>query len=212
MEDKDKSRFFNCLIGAAEIAARDLSKTAMKLYWETLKHLEIDVVVDAFSRHLANPDTGQFMPKPADIIKLASGSHLDSALLAWSKVDKAIRSVGSYESVVFDDRIIMAVVSDMGGWISICQSSEDEIKFKANEFSNRYKTYKNMREFSHPKKLIGISENHNSSEGQKIKPPILIGDKDQAMLVYQGGNDCEQVKKISMGDYASAALEKIGHE
>lgn len=35
-------------------------------------------------------------------------------MVAWNKVDKAVRQVGAWTSVMFDDALIHRVISDMG--------------------------------------------------------------------------------------------------
>lgn len=207
MEDKDKQSFFNCLVGCAEVIGKELSKPAMILYWNSLKHIEIDVVVDAFNRHIVNPDSGQFMPKPADIIKLTSGSHLDSAMIAWTKVDKSIRCVGSHASIIFDDSIIMAVIQDMGGWTDLCSVTEDELPFKQNEFEKRYKAYRTTGIKQHPKKLIGSTEAYNLRNGYMVPPPTLCGDPDEARLVYESGSD--SIDMIQIGQLVDKSVKKI---
>ena len=120
MNIKDKEKFIICLVGCAEVFGKELSENAIMIYWESLKSMEVEVVVNAFNRHIVNPDNGQFMPKPADIIRLCQGSNVDSAMRAWSEVVKAMGSVGRYESVVFGDEATMNTIQDMGGWIMLC--------------------------------------------------------------------------------------------
>jgi len=98
---------------------RDLSEGVLELWWTLMQPYDAPAVRDAFNRHCVNPDNGQFCPKPADVVKLIGGGTMDGALIAWSKVDRAMRTIGPYETVVFDDPIIHAVLSDMGGWIEL---------------------------------------------------------------------------------------------
>lgn len=203
MKQDDYQKFVNCLIGCAEIADKQLSKQAILIYWQALKHLEIAVVVDAFNRHIVNPDFGQFMPKPADIIKLTSGSILDSAMMAWSVVLKSIKSIGRYESIVFDDQATMSVIMEMGGWIELCKVEDNELPFRASEFQKRYKSYKTMGRSDTPNKLIGVSEATNQTNGKAIQLPVLVGDKCKARQILSG----------SFGDgktILSEAVQSIG--
>jgi len=62
------------------------------------------------------------MPKPADIIRAIKGNSQTQSLQAWSKVEDAIRLVGPYRSVVFDDLAIHGVLQEMGGWVKLCQA------------------------------------------------------------------------------------------
>lgn len=187
MNDNDKQRFLSCLLGAAEIIGKDLSKQAMKLYWEILKKYSIEEVEQAFFSHASNPDVGQFMPKPADIIKAIDGSGESRSMTAWTKVDKALRTIGTYETVVFDDPIIHKVISDMGGWVGFGEILENEYPFKANEFNKRYLGYANRQNIKHPKKLIGLFEITNIENKQKVAPPVLLGNPGKAKLVLEGG-------------------------
>lgn len=111
-----------------------------------MKPFDLAAVKDALNRHCVNPDNGQFMPKPADVVKLLQGSSQDGALVAWAKVDRAVRQVGTYSTVVFDDPIIHRVVQDMGGWVALGDKREKEWPFVAKEFENRYRGYP-MRSF-----------------------------------------------------------------
>lgn len=183
MIDADKERFFTCLVGSAEIVGKDLSKHGMRLYWEMLKQYDIDAVEQAFIQHGLNPESGQFMPKPADIVKHIDGSGTDRGMMAWSKVDKSVRRVGQYvDAVVFDDPIIHAVIDDMGGWPHLCnQQTEEDLKFKGIEFGKRYRAYTLSQSMEYPAMLHGISE--------QGRPPVLIGDKEKARAVLERGAD-----------------------
>jgi hypothetical protein len=53
------------------------------------------------------------MPKPADIVRNLQGTASDRSLIAWGKLLEAMRRVGAYRSVAFDDGAIHAAVEDM---------------------------------------------------------------------------------------------------
>jgi len=163
-----------------------------ELFYESVKSFGFDAVKSAFSVHIQSPDNGQWMPKPADIIRILSGTSKDNSHVAWSKVKKSISTVGSYETVVFDDPIIHRVIQDMGGWISLCAASVEEQPFKGNEFKSRYTAYKSQGEIpDYPAKLYGIHESDNSSKGllEHIPNPVLIGDPEKANNVLIIGTD-----------------------
>jgi len=183
----DKERFLSCLVSAAEIVGKELSPQAMKLYWEILKKYDIEDIERGFLSHASNPDVGQFMPKPADIIKAIDGSGESRSMIAWTKVDKAVRTIGCYETVVFDDPIIHKVISDMGGWIMFGTVTDTEYPFKANEFRARYKGWAARSDIKYPKKMIGVFESENVQNNKKVAPPILIGNPEKAKLTLLGG-------------------------
>ena len=172
----------------AEQYGKKLSQNVVALYWQVLQAYDFAAVRDALGRHLRNTDTGQFMPKIADIIRMMQGSSQDAAFAAWSKVDKAVRSVGPYDTVVFDDPLIHKVLHDMGGWMGICGKDDEAWPFVAKEFETRYRGFKSRNEkVEYPAKLIGIFEAHNAKEGHKVAAPMLIGNASKAQEVLRLG-------------------------
>jgi hypothetical protein len=183
---------------------RDVSKFALSVWWEAMRPFDFSAVSQALNRHVMNPDAGQFMPKPADIVRMLQGSTQDAALTAWAKVDKAVRHVGTWEDVAFDDPLIHRVLHDMGGWIALGQKSEDEWPFVAREFENRYRGFKARNERpEYPPVLIGLAGANNRQQGQKVAKPMLIGDKDAAHRVMLGGVEKQMLQISRAGDLAA---------
>ena len=208
MTDADKPKFFNLIAGVYAFYRQDISDFAGSVWWEAMKPFDLAAVADALNRHCVNPDTGQFMPKPADVVKMLSGSSQDSAMVAWAKVDKSIRQVGTYASVVFDDPIIHRVLHDMGGWVALGTKSERDWPFVAKEFENRYRGYRIRNETpEYPKSLIGIAEAQNNQNGHKSDPPVLVGDARRAKQVLLGGSDKPMVGFERMSADELLALE-----
>lgn len=189
MQQSDFDNFSGMLGAIGELYARGaVSDYAIGLWWNALAQYDLAAVRQAFDRHVKNPDNGQFMPKPADVIRMIAGTTQDSALVAWSKVDKAIRHVGTYESVVFDDPLIHCVMHEMGGWVLIGTKGDKEWPFVGKEFETRYRGYKMRNEQpDYPPIMIGISEAQNSTQGLGTQQPLLLGDPAKAMLVARGG-------------------------
>lgn len=182
--------FIERLAAVYAFYGKDFNLQILSVWWGVLKTYDESAVFDALTRHAGDPDHGQFLPRPADIVRLIQGGTQDSALVAWSKVERAVRSVGIYESVIFDDAIIHSVISDMGGWIKLCGITEDELPFRAKEFENRYRGYRTRGHLSTwPRHLIGIAESQNGQRGFNVAPPIMIGDADRCQLVYRGGSN-----------------------
>lgn len=188
MVPTDRSRFAACLLAASELYGKPVGEAVVAVWWDALARFDIGAVESAFRRHFANPDTGQFMPKPADIVRLIEGTTVDVAQVAWSKVDRAIRTVGPYASVTFDDPIVMRVLQDMGGWIALAQRTEDEWPFVANEFRTRFAGYRSRAlPVEHLRRLPGIAEMENASRGIEYADVVLIGDPAAARAVADGG-------------------------
>jgi hypothetical protein len=190
MKKDDFLEFCEMLDLVAEQYGKTLSDGLKALYWQGLQDFDLSALRQAVSRHLRNPDSGQFMPKIADFVRMMQGTTQDAALIAWAKVDQAVRRVGTYNDVVFDDPVIHRVVTDMGGWIGLGNKNEDEWPFVAKEFENRYRGFKSRSEIpEYPAKLIGIATAHNQQKGFKSDEPVLIGNENLARQVLNGGTD-----------------------
>jgi hypothetical protein len=189
MKHEDKSEFSALMASVGEYYGREVSDGLMGMYWQGLKNYDFPAVRDAMNRHVANPDTGQFMPKIADVAKMLGGTTQDSALRAWAKVDQAVRRIGPYRDVAFDDPLIHRVLHDMGGWVAFGHKNDDEWPFVAKEFENRYRGFKARSEIpDYPPLLIGIAGMHNQQHGYELEPPILIGNPTQAQEVMRLGS------------------------
>jgi hypothetical protein len=191
MRTSEFQQFQEGVSGVMSFYGKSVSKFALDVWWAALKNYDLATVTDAFNRHLMNPDSGQFAPKPADIIRMLQGSTQDTALQAWTKVDRAIRSIGTYVDVVFDDGLIHRVIQDMGGWIALGHKSEEEWPFVAKEFEARYRAFrsKNITPEYLPI-LTGVfsAENGKNGFGGEKSEPVLIGDHHRATQVMNGGS------------------------
>ncbi|VVE47127.1 bacteriophage protein [Pandoraea communis] len=190
MKPSDSAEFFSLISNVYAFYRQDYSDFVGQVWWGAMQVFDLAAVRDALGRHAANPDAGQFLPKPADVVKMLQGSTQDSALLAWHKVDKAIREVGTYASVAFDDALIHRVVFEMGGWVSLGTKDESEWPFVKNEFVNRYRGYRGRSQVpEYPPLLIGIAETTNTRAGLQSQGPVLIGNADAARAIVAGGSD-----------------------
>lgn len=188
MQANDKKRFATLLSGVADYYGKELSNGVISLYWQGLQQYDIEAVEKALWDHTQNPDNGQFMPKIADLTRAMQGRTQDQAAIAWSKVDAAVRRVGTYQDVVFDDPIIHRVIADMGGWIWFGNQVEDEWPFVAKNFESRYRGYRLRGEApEYQPVLIGVANAQNQQQGFRGNPPILIGNQRAANQVMAGG-------------------------
>ena len=190
MKADDLSEFGKYMEGALAFWGQSLSEFSLNVWWEAMRRFDFVAVKQAISRHAMNPDDGHFAPKPSDVIKMLSGRTVDSAQVAWSRVDWAVRRVGPGRSVVFDDPLIHRVLSDMGGWVLLGYVKNDEWPFKSNEFQNRYRGYSMRGEIpKYPPVLTGIHEAENRANGFKVEPPTMVGDSETALKVLNGGSN-----------------------
>lgn len=180
MNDADKREFVKELVMVGEMFDKTLTEGLVELYFETLKDLSLDQIKSAIS-HIAN--TATFFPKPVDFRNATGGNTELQALTAWEKTRKAVRSVGRYESVEFDDPVIHSVIILMGGWEGFCGiEGYDSEKWQQHDFEKMYKAMVGDNR-EHPEYLAGMSEIQNSARGFEItRPPMLIGHKEKELI------------------------------
>ena len=95
MQQADFAEFQELIEGVHSFYAKDCSTFGLDVWWQAMKVYDLAAIRDALGRHCVNPDNGQFMPRPADVVRMMEGSTLDSAVVAWTKVDRAIQAVGT---------------------------------------------------------------------------------------------------------------------
>jgi len=178
MNSTEKIEFSKGMLVLAEIYNRKLSELLLQTYWDCLKAYPLSLFQKALYHFLKNPDYAKKgFPSPADWIKAIEGDSETRSLSAWTKVIKAIRHVGQYESVTFSDSIIHTVINDMGGWIFLCKQPERELIFLQKEFERRYKDYSSGNKMTDiPDHLTGQIEHQNRIHGfeQYIPLPIKV--------------------------------------
>lgn len=208
MTSEDFDQFATAWTSTVSIYGKVADDFQVKAVFHVLSKFDIRDVKRALAAHMSDPDSGQYQPKPADIIRHIQGDTKTRAMLAWSKVDKAIRLIGSYESVVFDDEVIMFTIESMGGWMKICSTKEDEMPFVRNEFVTRYSSSSKKPLEDYPRKLVGVLESKNGSDfPDRVQKPILVGDESKAMSIYHGGNSEDSLKICRASDSISKVMD-----
>lgn len=187
MTPAEQKKFSEVLGGVHDFYGKELSKFAVAVWAQACDTFDVEQVTKALSAHLMDPERGQFMPKPADIVRQLQGTNTDRSLIAWGKVLDAMQRVGAYQSVCFDDGIIHASITDMGGWMQLCRSKTDDLPFLQKRFCDGYKAYANRGDVTYPAILLGEHELANSSKGYRAAPPVLIGNPEKAARVRLQG-------------------------
>lgn len=185
MTEHDAPAFMELWASAQEYYGKRPSPGTANLAFEVLRRFDFGDIARAVSLHLADPDRGQFAPKPADVVRAIEGSGEAQSLNAWHKVHTAMRTVGAYQSVAFDDWRIHAAIARMGGWQSLCHAEVgydgEKLPFLQREFERHYRAAREGDQF--PRKLVGLAEQHNEQHGflDHIGEPALIGDRAKAV-------------------------------
>lgn len=176
METNEKQVFFASLAVIAETVNRKISLVLMKAYWECLKDYSFTEVQRALGEVLKNPDIKKhpYFPLPTDVVEIIEGDVQSKSLFAWTEVVKAIRRIGHYDSVIFSDKLIHAVICDMGGWIQLCQHTEKELPFIQRDFERRYQVYCRRQPKILPNQLTGRLAHQNAVNGHEKHIPVAI--------------------------------------
>lgn len=210
MRVDEYDEFSNYILGMASMRRIDLSPMQVEIWFETLREFDIDSIKSAMLRHMKDPDEGKWMPQPSDIIRIMQGGGtMNLAELAWNQAFKAVEIVGSWVDVLFDDPIVHAVIDGMGGWAKFCQGTYKDFDYKRQQFIRSYNAYKQREDFDYPAVLIGITHTENLLRGYKPQPPVVVGDREKAALVYQKGS-AGQSLAISHKPIGKALLRLVG--
>jgi len=159
--------------------AKPVSDIKMRFYFKALSDMTIEQLNDAVII-LARTKTIHTFPTPAEIIQAVEGNPQEKAAVAFDKLLGAVRSVGPYQTVIFDDPAIHVFVQSYGGWEEICDKTVEEWKFMRNEFIKGYNGYTGRTDV--PLQLTGIHDAVNRAKGYDHKiPPCIVGDPAKAL-------------------------------
>jgi len=102
--DRSDSEEFKQVLGAIfEVYDKQVSVTALRMWWQSLKRFDIQQIKTALHIHL---EVSQFAPKPADVIKaILSSDGRPSADEAWSV---AIKASDESLTIIWNDDITEA--------------------------------------------------------------------------------------------------------
>lgn len=199
MKREDADQFRQMIAATYTLYGRELNAPALSLWFEALKRYELRVISSALSAHCTNPDNGQFLPRPADVVKMIDGGSDDAALIAWHKVDRALRVVGPYATVVFDDPLIHHAIDALGGWVKLGHFTEEDWKFQRQPFVTLYRGARQRPgSVQHPAKLIGIADAENGPAHHGN--PVFIGNPAACRAVLESGGTRERITVSRMAD------------
>jgi hypothetical protein len=182
MESTDIMDFTKIMCTLSEVYGdgRPPSDLKNEVYFSALKQYDIGTLKRGIERMVMTRVFPSF-PKPGEIVHEIDGSKEERGVSAWGKVVDAIRRVGPYQSVSFDDPIIHAVIDFMGGWPATGDWLEEELKWKQKEFERLYSIMEARG--SDKKYLPGIHEMTNDATQRPVSPPVFIGQAEGQKMI-----------------------------
>lgn len=169
----ERERFITGLLGLAELYDKQLGPAAIALYFRALSELDDAAWERAVLRAA---ERCRFMPRPSELLELARDtSDGDRAIVAFGEAQRAVKQLGAYRSVDFEDKVINATIRGMGGWQRFCALEGDEAEiWGRKEFERQYLAFARALPAELAAHLAGVVELTNSGRGHAYPPPVLI--------------------------------------
>lgn len=137
MNDSEKASFVTAIGAMLETFGQEATKPILHGYWLGLGDLELGDLQAAVAKAIRSCDR---LPRPVELRRLAGEKTKDQrAIAAWGDVLRA-SSLGSYRHIDFQDRVINAVIRNLGGWPKFLErfDSEDGEKWARIDFLKTY--------------------------------------------------------------------------
>lgn len=185
MHANDRAEFGALLTNVLAYYRQDASRFVLDLWWQACQGFDFEQVRKALTAHAMDPDHGQFAPKVADIVRVLGGTKTDRSQRAWGKALAAASDVGAYSDVAFDDHIIHAVITDMGGWSKFCRLEHKDLSYTQHRFCELYRAYAGTQP-DVPRALMGDRSPDAMYAKRGLTPPkpAFVGDKARAEQLY----------------------------
>jgi hypothetical protein len=156
---------------------KTLTKEASVLWIGSMRSKGIsgEDALSGLQAYITDPDKGQYIPKPSDIIGkvLGDGSDVETlAQVGFGIMLEAVRKIGAYRVPQFDDPNIARAISSMGGWIQMCMMETDQIPTIRAQFVRAYTaTYKSAADLP---PLKGIFSGQNEVQTNRLPTGINV--------------------------------------
>lgn len=134
MTPEQKPEFLEIIAGLAELQGRELSPAALKIWWRSMRHWDLDEFKRA-ATYLAR--ASEFMPKPKHFDRLRANAAMNRHE-AW--VIAVAHASGGHRTGATVDPIVAEAVQRMGGFSVIGQCREDRLEWLKRDFIEFYDT------------------------------------------------------------------------
>jgi hypothetical protein len=200
MTEADKNKFAEIMTGLAENFGSQLSRPGLSMRFEALKEYSMEQVKQA-AMSLMRSRKYTTMPTVAEFLEhLGGGSAEDLAEVEAAKVLDAIKRIGPYSSVAFDDPVTCAVVKQgYGSWEDLVEAADEQREhWFVKDFVRRWQAFKKQGLMAGGK-CAGQIERLNSASGfgERKSPMALVGDAEKAKrLALEAGQNDKSVEKL----------------
>ena len=169
MTDNDKAEFARIWSASWSLYEKTVTDDVLSISFEALKTYSIEQVHHGLTLHIQSTKTGKFVPRPTDVIAHISINPSNQAESAWEQVDYAIRHIGAWESVYFDDELIGMIINKLGGWVQLCKSTEYVLEKQKSQFIEHYLRLRESPPITQVNRpLLGIAARQSKKHIQPI--------------------------------------------
>ncbi len=140
MNNSDKIKFGEIMMGLAENFSSTLGDIGLKMRFEVLKGYSIEDIEGA-AMVILRTRKYTSMPTVAEFVDAIDGDASDLAEIQASLVSRAVSQCGSYNKPAFEDPITEDIMSTKMNWKDICTSTTKDLPFRMREFRQLYKSY-----------------------------------------------------------------------
>jgi len=148
------------------------------LYLNTFKSLTQDAFIDLLMKAMQTikPYGNKLpsIPELKDIAGMGETTAADQAHMAALKIVEVVGRIGPYDSIVFADQVMNAVIESYGGWPKLCNHPDltvEREKWFIKDFEKTYRAFASAgRKREEP--LPGITAIENKRRGYTDKAPL----------------------------------------
>lgn len=161
MTTDDNTEFRNRLVALAELFDAKIAATRQALYFEALRDLPFEQVVQALTQAAR---ACKFFPKPAELRSLAVGDIEDATEAAWMAFKGAMARAGAYSSLATSNASLgETIVAVFGSWPQACATelSPEMWAAKRKEFGRVFRVLAG-RGLDGARYLAGVCEAQNA--------------------------------------------------
>lgn len=169
----DAARRLNAVIALAGAFRQQADKPMQQAYLMGLADIPSErieeIIVEAIK-------TEEYMPTVSRLRKMAGCDFSPGtrAVIAFEILTKSVSSVGAYRSVVFDDHVLNTTIASLGGWVTVCETSEKEWHdFFRKRFCEVYKANCEAKRGTKAVQL-GLCDRENWAKGFPVSEPVRI--------------------------------------
>jgi hypothetical protein len=162
----DAVDFADIVTGFAELKGKQLSKPALKLFWNSMQHWDMEDFRQAANQLIRTCD---FMPTPKDFEELRKAGR-PTAGEAWADIRAMARQ--SYTAQP-DDPIAARALQALGGLRAVAMCDSDKVHFLERRFAEHFESIQDSEDIREAVPQIAYSSGPRRLSGPASAADVL---------------------------------------